>query len=77
MGSKSVPVLDSRQLRHRRIAAGMSQNDLALASGCTGAYISLMERGRRQSPSAHQFQRLAGALGCEIADLMLPNGERP
>ncbi len=76
MSNRSVPVLNYGELRHRRIAAGMSQADLAIRAGCTSGYVSLMERGLRQAPSAHTLAHLAGALGCKITDLMIGNGTR-
>jgi transcriptional regulator with XRE-family HTH domain len=75
MSPRYPRVLDAAQLQRRRIAAGMSQNDLAQASGYTSGYVSMMERGLRTAPSAHALARLASALGCSITDLMLlPSG---
>ena len=51
------------RLRRRRIAAGLTQEDLAARSGLTAKGIAALERGRRQRPYPHTVKALAVALG--------------
>lgn len=60
---------DPVRLRRRRVAAGLSQVELADATECSFSYISQLENGK-YSASATILARLAKALGCEITDLM-------
>ncbi|HMG62050.1 MAG TPA: helix-turn-helix transcriptional regulator [Streptosporangiaceae bacterium] len=73
--SDSPSVLDKRELRLRRISAGLNQDELASLTGLDPSYISHLERGARKKPSARTLKVIADALGCDIADLM-PRGNR-
>jgi len=66
----SVKALDGDKLLRRRIAAGLSQGDLAALAGCSDAYVSMLETKAREAPSAPQMRKFAAALGCKITDLM-------
>jgi transcriptional regulator with XRE-family HTH domain len=57
------------QLRSLRLAAGMTQLDLAARSGITHEAISRLELGTR-SPRSSTLHRLAAALDVEPADLV-------
>ena len=59
----------SAQLRRLRLAAGLTQEELAERAGLTAAGVSALERGHRRRPYAHTVQALATALG-------LPDDER-
>jgi transcriptional regulator with XRE-family HTH domain len=50
------------QLRHSRLASGISQEELAYRTGMHRTYISLLERGAR-TPSLDIVFRLCEALG--------------
>jgi len=73
-GSALVPASDAtnqqlglavKQLRARR---GLSQEDLAHASGLHPTYISGIERGLR-NPTWKSLSRLSGALGVKLSEL--------
>lgn len=55
-------------LRARRKAAGLTQEDLAAALGCTRQAVVAWERGD-VLPTADRLPQLAKALGCSIDDL--------
>jgi DNA-binding XRE family transcriptional regulator len=50
------------QLRQARIAAGLTQEELAFRAGLDRTYISMLERGIK-SPTLHTFFRLCRILG--------------
>ncbi len=54
-------------LRRLRLAAGLSQEELAERAGLTAAAIGLLERGERRRPYPHTLRALADALGLEPA----------
>lgn len=56
----------SRRLRELRMAAGLSQAQLARAAGVGRQYVYQLEAGRR-APSWDVVQRLAAALGVGAA----------
>jgi predicted ATPase/transcriptional regulator with XRE-family HTH domain len=51
------------QLRRRREAMGLSQDELAERAGLTANAIGALERGERRRPYPHTVRRLADALG--------------
>ncbi len=59
--SEKLRTCFAAELRSRRIAAQMSQEDLAAKAGLEQSYISLLERGVR-SPGLDVFVRLSRAL---------------
>lgn len=61
------------RLRQRRIAAGLSQIQLA-GSDLSPSYVSLLESGKRQ-PSREVIEQLALRLGCTPADLDVSTGD--
>ena len=54
-------------LRARR---GLSQQALASRVGVSGAYVAMLETGKRRNPSLMLLQRLAKALGVPITALL-------
>jgi len=56
-------------LREIRSAAGISQEKLALESGCHRTYVSLLERGLK-SPSLSILFRIAEALHIAPSDIV-------
>ena len=61
-------------LRRLREEAGLSQEKFGLEHGIDRTYISGIERGTR-NPTVTVVQRLAEALGVDVADLLaLPPG---
>ena len=58
-----------RVLRERRLAAGLSQEKLALEADVDRTFVSLLERGGRQ-PTLTTLWRLAEALGVMPSDLV-------
>ena len=65
----------ARKLQELRIAAAMSQSELASAAACTAAYVSRLERGGA-APGIDLVERLAEALGVKMAEL-LPDADEP
>jgi len=56
-----------KKLREER---GMTQAELAKKASVTEAYVSMIEAGKRKSPSLPVLRRLARALGKTIAELL-------
>ena len=54
-------------LRARR---GLSQQALAARVGVSGAYVAMLETGKRRNPSLMLLQRLAKALGVPVTALL-------
>lgn len=52
-----------------RMAAGMTQGQLAEAIGVHAQDIGRWERGER-NPKLASLQRMAAAMGCELTDLI-------
>lgn len=61
-------------LTARRVAAGMTQAELATAAGLTKRSINRFERGHRRHPWDSSIAKLATALGCTTDDLTVPTG---
>jgi Predicted transcriptional regulators len=59
-------------IRKHRVALGLSQEALAVDAEIDRTHISRIERGV-ENPTILVLERIAGALGCEIANLF----ERP
>ncbi|AVS80329.1 XRE family transcriptional regulator [Paracidovorax avenae] len=59
----------SSQVRAIRIANGWSQEELADRCGLHRTYIGAIERGERNI-TVLTLYKLAGALGCDVADLL-------
>ncbi len=58
-------------LRKRRKAAGLSQEELAHMADIERAYVSQLER-RLNSPTIDMLAKLAGAIGVSPYELLLP-----
>ena len=58
-------------LRKKRVALGMSQEELARRSGLHRTYISSIERGQRNVAVENIFV-LARSLGCDPRELLAP-----
>lgn len=57
-----------RNVRARRLEAGLSQEALAFAAGMKRSYLSDLERGTR-NPTVRAVGRLADALGVPVRQL--------
>ncbi len=57
------------RIRHARRRLGLSQEELAEASGVSAATIVQVELGHRR-PQGRTLRKLATALGVEVADLL-------
>ncbi len=55
-------------LRRLRVARGFSQEALAVDAGVDRTYVSGIERGSF-NPTVEVLERLARALGCDVAEL--------
>lgn len=58
-----------KAIRARRLAAGMTQEKLALEAGLERVFISWMENGHKQA-TFQTMLKLARALNCSAADLV-------
>ncbi len=57
-------------LRRLRVARGISQEALAVDAGVDRTYVSGIERGSF-NPTVEVLERLATALGCDVAELFV------
>ena len=48
---------------------GLKRDELAVAAGVTGSYISMIENDKRKG-DIHLFRKIADALKCDIDDLV-------
>lgn len=67
-GRPPRPPISGMSLRLRRVAAGLTADQLAARSGCARATLTTWERETAR-PDAEALGRLAIALGCRVADL--------
>lgn len=65
------PILDAyaRVLRQRRLAAGLSQEELAGRAGLSPRYVSLLET-RKHQPTLATLQALAHVLDLRLSDMI-------
>ena len=57
------------RLRVLRLAAGLSQQDLAVRAGCSRGYVGHLEQGR-SLPHRKTIYALARALGADVRELL-------
>jgi transcriptional regulator with XRE-family HTH domain len=57
-------------IRDLREQAQMTRMELAKKAKVTTAYVSMIEAGKRKSPSLPVLRRLAKALGVPVAELL-------
>lgn len=75
---KELAILLAERVRQLRLQAGVTQAELAARAGVTVETVARLERvlrGRSSAnanPSLETLARLSGALGVEVADLLLP-----
>lgn len=62
-------------IRDRRLAAGMTQDDLAERSGVSQPVISDIERSRTKLPNAEARRGISRALGVRHIDVLVAAGE--
>jgi transcriptional regulator with XRE-family HTH domain len=60
----------STVLKTLRKRKGWSQRDLAAAAETTGAYIAMLETGKKRNPSLDVLRRLAKALGVPVTEML-------
>ena len=68
MPKKHLPPF-ARALKRLREARGLSQAELALASGLARQRVWEYEQGRRDNPSLDRLVKLADALDCTLDQL--------
>lgn len=61
-----------RNIRRRRNALGISQEELAFRAGMKRSYVSGIELGTR-NPTVEALERLAGALDLDPRSLLAPD----
>jgi transcriptional regulator with XRE-family HTH domain len=74
LGSLELPF--GAALRRLRLAAGMSQESLALEAGVQRNFISLIETGQNQ-PTIGTICKLARALGMKASELVAAAESEP
>ncbi len=57
------------RIRHHRLAAGYTLDELGALTGVAGSQLSLIENGKRE-PKLSLLQEIARATGTEVADLL-------
>lgn len=72
MDPRALVGLNIQRLRR---SLGVSQEELALRAGSTRAYLSGIETGRR-NPSVLKLDRLAAALGVDLAEFFVAHPSR-
>lgn len=58
-----------QRVRELRLMRGMTQEDLGRRIGCTGSFISQVERGEAL-PNPRRLVKLAAVLGTTVEDLL-------
>jgi transcriptional regulator with XRE-family HTH domain len=71
--TEPIPALGER-VRQLRIAAGMSQQTLAVAAGLSISVVAQLEQGLREDPRISTVAAIARALGVTIDELMPKTG---
>lgn len=66
---------DGRALLTLRTERGLTQEELAVASGTTFSTISRLERGAQGEPTLGTVQKIADALEVPPTNLLTMNGE--
>jgi DNA-binding XRE family transcriptional regulator len=61
-----------RELLTARLAAGLTQDDVANRMGTTKSAVSRLESGGPHSPSVATLERYALAVGCEVEIRLVP-----
>ena len=57
-------------IREARVKAEISQHMLAELVGVTPAYISMLEKGKRNNPSLDILRKIAKTLGTSVDDIL-------
>jgi transcriptional regulator with XRE-family HTH domain len=60
----------ARVLKGLRDQRGLSQRELAAKAKITGAYVAMLETGKKKNPSLAILQRLARALDVPVSALL-------
>jgi transcriptional regulator with XRE-family HTH domain len=67
--AEQLPPL-ARRLKQLREAAGLSQQELAVAAGLSVSIVSQIEQGRREDPRVSTLAAVARVLSATIDDLL-------
>lgn len=59
-----------QQIKRYRLAAGLLASELATQAGISRGYLSTLENGGKDSPSAKILSRIATVLGVSVQDLL-------
>jgi transcriptional regulator with XRE-family HTH domain len=62
----------AENLKRLRVAAGLTQQELAGEAGVSVSGLSLIEKGLAPNPRMDTILALAGALGCDVGELTGP-----
>ncbi len=67
---RTPQVTNCDEIVRRRMDLGLGQSELARTADITPSYLSQIESGRRQG-TAKTLKKIADALGCTVADLLV------
>lgn len=68
-----MPAFDPARLRQARLDAGLSKEDVALATYTSASVISRFENGTIITPTSRRLVLLAGCIGCTVSDFYDPD----
>jgi transcriptional regulator with XRE-family HTH domain len=66
----AIPI--AYEVHRRMVDLGLSQKALAVRAGLGPSYVADLFAGKSRNPKNEQLEKLAKALGCEVADLTHP-----
>lgn len=68
--AKPAPSPFGELLRRKRMAAGLTQTQLAERTGIAVAILSRLETSNRANPNLESITRLAAGIGCQPSELV-------
>ena len=69
--TRAVILAFGRRVRERRLAAGLTQTELGIRAHMRKKFVGEIERGT-SNPSLESMALVAGALDCNVSDLLSP-----
>jgi XRE family transcriptional regulator, fatty acid utilization regulator len=75
MVERRLPTV-ARRITELRLAAGMTQQELAVKAGLSISNLSQIEQGKRKDPRISTVSALAAALGVDVTELLRESSSR-
>lgn len=66
-----------QRLRHLRVRAGLSLQELGRMAGLADGHVWMLENGKRENPKTKTLRQLGSVLGSSLDWLLDGNGEEP